>query len=296
MPRGTKPPSHPLQWVLPRPPRLPLQAPPLDPNPTLFNLALLTRSAHRGLGDGELGRERRMASRFTTLSPWSISRRMDGLGVDSLPIQAVQARGMLRNKLRTDADFVAFLLDYFPDIYYRISDGMDRLAKENLLLAIAGHEAIVAALNQYSVPIACAQSRESESPNSLSSTPLLQVPKHRLHFVQPIAGVFAFLALILLALVLRVHAWKTQDSAAKANAPIRAEQPPPSAQLSPQPARMSENQPVPAYIKADSTSHPRSSAHKTGGPESSPRLKPTGKRPVSTDDLADELNKPSPLE
>lgn len=219
---------------------------------------------------------------------------MDGLGVDSLPMQALQARGMLRSKLRTDADFVAFLLDHFPDVYYRISDGMDRLAKENLLLAVAGHEAIVAALSGHRVPMTYAHT--SGSPNSLSSNPLHQVPKYRHHFVRPMAGVCALLALSLLALVLRFHAWKTRDSAAKANAPIRAEQPIPSARPSPQPARMSENPPMPAYIKTESTAHPRSSGQKTGGPESSPRLKTTGKHPVSTNDLADELNKPSPLD
>ncbi len=43
-------------------------------------------------------------------------------------------REVLHRLLRTSADFDAFVIDYFPDVYRRFSDGMDRTSRENLLL------------------------------------------------------------------------------------------------------------------------------------------------------------------
>lgn len=43
-------------------------------------------------------------------------------------------RQFLRERLISDADFEAFCRDYFPQVKWRFSDGMDRVRKENILL------------------------------------------------------------------------------------------------------------------------------------------------------------------
>ncbi len=48
--------------------------------------------------------------------------------------------------LRTSSDFDAFCLDHFQDVARRFSEGMTRLARENLLLQIVDTEVILAAL------------------------------------------------------------------------------------------------------------------------------------------------------
>lgn len=48
--------------------------------------------------------------------------------------------------LRTSSDFDAFCLDHFQDVARRFSEGMTRVARENLLLQIVDTEAILAAL------------------------------------------------------------------------------------------------------------------------------------------------------
>lgn len=53
----------------------------------------------------------------------------------SLP--PAELRKLLQQTLPSDADLDAFCLDYFPQVYERFSDGMDRLRKVNLLLTIA---------------------------------------------------------------------------------------------------------------------------------------------------------------
>lgn len=45
-----------------------------------------------------------------------------------------QLRELLRDTLRTDGDFNAFVLDYFPDVHRNFTSGMDRTSKLNLLL------------------------------------------------------------------------------------------------------------------------------------------------------------------
>ena len=51
--------------------------------------------------------------------------------------------------LPTDADLDAFCLDYFPAVHQRFSSGMERLAKQNLLLARVGADELLAALGRH---------------------------------------------------------------------------------------------------------------------------------------------------
>lgn len=44
-----------------------------------------------------------------------------------------ELRAVMRTILRTDADFDAFCLDYFPEAFHNFSEGMSRTKKENLL-------------------------------------------------------------------------------------------------------------------------------------------------------------------
>lgn len=55
-------------------------------------------------------------------------------------------RALLFDVLRTDSDLEAFLLDYFPDVKRRVSSGMIRDAKVNLLLEVEDLEQIYAML------------------------------------------------------------------------------------------------------------------------------------------------------
>lgn len=48
--------------------------------------------------------------------------------------RTAELRRLLDKSLRTDADFMAFCLDYFPSVHRRFAAGMDRMQKENLLL------------------------------------------------------------------------------------------------------------------------------------------------------------------
>ena len=60
-----------------------------------------------------------------------------------------EVRQLLRVALPTDANLVAFCLDFFPTVAERFANSMDRLAKVNLLLEQEDVEAIVAALKEY---------------------------------------------------------------------------------------------------------------------------------------------------
>ena len=74
---------------------------------------------------------------------------MSGRFDQPFPVPTTRVREQLRSVFRTDADFVAFVLDHFPEAYQRMGDGMDRVSKENLLIAIVSPDAITHAL-QYS--------------------------------------------------------------------------------------------------------------------------------------------------
>lgn len=60
-----------------------------------------------------------------------------------------EVRRLLEGVLRTDSDLMAFLLDYFPEVYRRLSSGMDRTSKHNLLLQIVDSSQIVATLQRH---------------------------------------------------------------------------------------------------------------------------------------------------
>ena len=65
---------------------------------------------------------------------------------ESLVFPTSGLRKLLQATLRTDGDFEGFCLDYFPSVHLRFSNGMDRVAKLNLLLALEKGSAIVSAL------------------------------------------------------------------------------------------------------------------------------------------------------
>lgn len=58
-------------------------------------------------------------------------------------------RDILAQVLRTSADFDGFCLDYFPDVYRRFSDTMDRVQRENLLLQLTDSVAVLSCLSQH---------------------------------------------------------------------------------------------------------------------------------------------------
>ena len=58
-------------------------------------------------------------------------------------------RDELRRRFRTASDFDAFLLDEFPSVKQRCSDGMDQVMRCTLLLEIAGPEQVWNALCRY---------------------------------------------------------------------------------------------------------------------------------------------------
>ncbi len=58
-----------------------------------------------------------------------------------------QLRELLQDTLRTGADFDAFVLDHFPNVYGRYSGGMDRLERTTLLFQIVETEDILRALS-----------------------------------------------------------------------------------------------------------------------------------------------------
>lgn len=65
---------------------------------------------------------------------------------ESLIFPTSGLRKLLQAMLRTDVDFEGFCLDYFPSVHQRFSNGMDRVAKLNLLLTLEKGPSIAAAL------------------------------------------------------------------------------------------------------------------------------------------------------
>lgn len=59
-----------------------------------------------------------------------------------------QLRTLLELALETDSDLDAFCLDFFPTVHKRISNGMDRLAKVNLLLDLGESTSILTTLRK----------------------------------------------------------------------------------------------------------------------------------------------------
>lgn len=58
-------------------------------------------------------------------------------------------RRRLGELLRSETDFAAFVLDCFPAVYKQFAEGMNRVAKENLLLQIESRASIEAALSKW---------------------------------------------------------------------------------------------------------------------------------------------------
>ncbi|MFO0656060.1 MAG: hypothetical protein U0787_13400 [Polyangia bacterium] len=56
-------------------------------------------------------------------------------------------RGLLDATLRSDSDLDAFCLDFFPETHRRFTNGMDRVAKQNILLTTNEPQQIVDNLN-----------------------------------------------------------------------------------------------------------------------------------------------------
>lgn len=63
--------------------------------------------------------------------------------VDARPIPTGELRKLLSQLLRTDSDFNAFCLDYFPQTQRLFATGMDRQAKTSLLLEREDHAAVL---------------------------------------------------------------------------------------------------------------------------------------------------------
>lgn len=87
-----------------------------------------------------------------------------------------QIRQTIDACLQTDADLTAFCIDFFPKTASRFSDGMDRMAKVNLLLQLEHHEDIFERL-------------KSESENDFRKP---GKRKHR-HFMVLYASIFSLL-------------------------------------------------------------------------------------------------------
>jgi hypothetical protein len=65
-------------------------------------------------------------------------------------ISRPRVREQLAQRLRTIEELDAFCLDYFPVVKARFAGGMDRLARENLLLEMQDPAEVQAALQRYS--------------------------------------------------------------------------------------------------------------------------------------------------
>ncbi|MBL8632113.1 MAG: SUMF1/EgtB/PvdO family nonheme iron enzyme [Myxococcales bacterium] len=65
-----------------------------------------------------------------------------------------QLRALLNDTLRTDGDFNAFVLDYFPDVHRNFTGGMDRTSKLNLLLESVDGDDILRALIKWKPALA----------------------------------------------------------------------------------------------------------------------------------------------
>jgi hypothetical protein len=64
----------------------------------------------------------------------SLHRRPSSVTLEKGTITRSFVRRLLGEVLKSDSDLNAFCLDHFPDIHFRFTNGMDRVAKTNLLL------------------------------------------------------------------------------------------------------------------------------------------------------------------
>mgnify|MGYP000671020159 CR=1 FL=1 len=90
-----------------------------------------------GAGASELQFQIVSNSSSITLAP-DLCKKQSQIDYTSNHRLAVPLRASLRivldNLLKTDSDFDAFCLDYFPQVKNRLTNGMDRVAKMNLLI------------------------------------------------------------------------------------------------------------------------------------------------------------------
>lgn len=196
--------------------------------------------------------------------------------MDNQHIKIGEVREKLYKLFRTDADFVAFILDYFPNVYQRLSDGMDRLAKENLLLAIIEPSSMLEALDRY-----CKRSHPHHTRSTSTQNLVL------------ILGGFILAGLIL---VRELHRWRSLALAGKANdsgLPNFTTNSTPSVLVPPSP--LSEQQPVRAYVTSEARAPLRAEGANTVIRDRSRRPKRTNPPRPSADDLAEELSRPPPL-
>jgi hypothetical protein len=68
---------------------------------------------------------------------------------DSAAPSRPAARKLLKSALPLDTDLEAFCLDFFPQVHRRFGSGMERLAKENLLLSLIDTAEIVRRLQEW---------------------------------------------------------------------------------------------------------------------------------------------------
>ncbi|MBL9006968.1 MAG: hypothetical protein JNJ46_22115 [Myxococcales bacterium] len=87
------------------------------------------------------------AAHSSRSAPTTNSQTSIGVGSVQAPTNA-WLRKALREVLRTDSEFTAFCLDYFPTTHILFANGMDRLQKENLLLETTKPNALWAALRE----------------------------------------------------------------------------------------------------------------------------------------------------
>lgn len=115
-------------------------------------------------------------------------------------------RKLLEQTLRTDADFMQFCRENFPNVAGRFSDGMDRVAKQNLLFTLVGDADIL-------FDKLCSQTGINQSDDERDQSPVQSVP----HNVAT-RGLSGVLAIVVLAgasiLIFKFAVLKQTDPAA----------------------------------------------------------------------------------
>jgi hypothetical protein len=98
-----------------------------------------------------------------------------------LNVDTSTVRKTLGALLVVEADFDAFCIDHYRHIYRRFSSGMDRVAKENLLLTLVSPDELMARLKSIDPAVATLQASTSISnpglPASGASTHTVQPPR-----------------------------------------------------------------------------------------------------------------------
>lgn len=85
-----------------------------------------------------------------------------------MPLTRAELRKLIDTRLRRDADFEAFVGDYFPDVHWRFGGNMDRVTKTNILLNYAPLDLLEAAVRKLGEP-----AKPSERPLTVGSLKVL---------------------------------------------------------------------------------------------------------------------------